>query len=154
VEGLDQIFEYVRTGGTLGLLALATKLYVDLRTLKMSNKAAERDADFKLEEHRDGLTFQLLEAARTELNVLRDEIKRLRPADNHLQLFETALEHIEALLSAEPDSREGIERSARAFLNRVRRLQTARGTLTNEFQRLESGVHVAERTAKDEGSTS
>lgn len=147
-----EVFEYIRTGSLMGLLWLAAKLYVDNRRLKLDagaarakERAEDRAADLKLEEHRDGLTFQLLEAARAELTVLRTEIQRLRPTENHLQLFETALEHIEALLNADAESRIGIERSARAFLKRMRRMQEARGTITNEVQRVESGIHVAER---------
>jgi septation ring formation regulator EzrA len=150
VGGVDQVFEYIRTAGSVGLLALATKFYVDLRRLKASSAAEGRAADLKLEAHRDGLTFDLLAAARAEVQALHSEVQRLRPADNHLQLFETALEHIEALLSADSAARNGVERSARAFLKRMRRMQEARGTISNEVQRVESGIHVAERQERTE----
>lgn len=141
--------------GNLGLLWLAARFFIENRRLKISASSAsatahaeERAADLKVEQHRDELTFQLLEAARNEVQQLRREVERLRPADNHLQLFETALEHIEALLAADDASRPAAERSARAFLKRMRRMQEARGTITNEIQRLESGIHVAERSVE------
>lgn len=152
MEGVDGIFEYIRTGGSVGLLILATKFYVDLRNLKANARANDRAADLKVEEHRDGLTIDLLAAARTEARELREELHRLRPADNYLQHYETALEYIEALLSADDATRPAVERTARAFLNRMRRMQAARGTITNEAQRLESGIRVAEREVREGGS--
>ncbi|MEG3152987.1 hypothetical protein U1769_24100 [Sphingomonas sp. ZT3P38] len=113
----------------------------------------DRTADAKLEEHRDALTFQLLEAARAEVAQARMEVAQLRPLEQHLYHFQQALEHIEAMLSAtDPAERGSAERNARAFLNRMRRLSDARGTAANEAQRAESVLHVAERKipGKDE----
>jgi hypothetical protein len=148
IENLGQIFDYVQTAGLAGSLALCAKLYVDRRRLQIDAQSA----DLKIEEHRDGLTFDLLSAARTEVAALRQEVERLRPLDKHLQDFETALEHIEALMSPMNSAdRRAAERSARAFLNRIRRLQEARGAITNEAQRLDSGIHVADRCERKEG---
>ncbi len=41
--GLDQIGEWVRTGGTLGLLALAAKLFLDNRRLSLTKAKDDRD---------------------------------------------------------------------------------------------------------------
>jgi hypothetical protein len=151
IENLGQIFDYVQTAGLAGSLALCAKLYVDRRRLQIDSQSA----DLKIEEHRDGLTFDLLNAARAEVAALRTEVERLRPLDKHLQDFETALEHIEALMSPmNPSERRATERSARAFLTRIRRLQEARGAITNEVQRLDSGLHVAEREERKGGEAS
>lgn len=143
---IEDVFNYLSTGGILGLLALAIGLYVDRRRLQVAAKANDRKADLDLEVHRDGLTFQLLETARAELAILRVEVERLRPNEEHLHHFEMALQHIEALLLAESEAeRMAAERGAKAFLNRMRRMQEARGTILNEAQRQESEVALSER---------
>jgi hypothetical protein len=83
--------------------------------------AAHRDADIRLEAHRDELTFRLLEAARVEVVELRREIQRLRPMESHLLHFDEALMHVERLLTVPTSSenREQVEREANAFLRRV-----------------------------------
>lgn len=113
--------------------------------------AADRDADLKLEQHRDGLTFQLLEAARTEVSALQRQVSELRPLEGHLIHFSEALMHIERMLvvPASSENREQIEREARAFLNRMRRGQEATGTIANEVQRASSAVAVAEQTIRE-----
>lgn len=112
--------------------------------------AADREADLKLEQHRDGLTFQLLEAARTEVAALQTQVSQLRPLEGHLIHFSEALMHIERMLIVPHDSenRSQIEREARAFLNRMRRSQEVDGHIRNEAQRLESAVKVAERDSR------
>lgn len=107
---------------------------------------ADRTADAKLEEQRDALTFQLLEAARTELAELKAEVQRLRPMESHLFHFDEALKHLEALLSATTEAeRRRAGRFAQAFLNRMRRYQEATGTLRNEAQRIDSQIAIIER---------
>lgn len=112
-----------------------------------SRHSVDRNADAKLEEHRDALTFQLLEAARIELTTLRTELQRLRPMESHILHFEQALNYIEALIFGDGD-RKAVERNARAFLKRMRRLQEATGTLANEAQRIDSAVELTEREAR------
>jgi hypothetical protein len=82
----------------------------------------------KVEEHRDGLTFELLDAARSELKGMRDEVSKLRPMEAHLYHLQQALEHIDALLAAAVDQGGLIiaERNARAFLKRMRGISAAR----------------------------
>lgn len=100
---------------------------------------ARDDADVRLEEHRDRLTFDLLAAARSEVAAARAEASFLRPLQARLAHFEEALDHIEALLNSDtPEERNAAERRARAFLNRMRRMADAGGTIRNEVQRRDS----------------
>jgi alpha-amylase/alpha-mannosidase (GH57 family) len=97
----------------------------------------------RLEIHRDELAFELLKnarqemsSARVEVEDLRDEVRKLRAMEQHFYHFQQALDHLEALLF--PPSlveRESAERAARAFLNRMKRLNEAKGTIANEVQR-------------------
>lgn len=104
----------------------------------------------RLEIHRDELTFELLQnarlemsAARVEVEDLRDEVRKLRAMENHFYHFQQSLDHLEALLFADtPEARAAAERNARAFLTRMRRLNEAKGTITNEVQRASSAVHL------------
>jgi hypothetical protein len=41
--GIDQIGEWVRTGGTVGLMALAAKLFIDNRRLNLATSKDNRD---------------------------------------------------------------------------------------------------------------
>lgn len=143
MAGLVESVALVMGGGGTTIIAQAVggwwKSRADRKTAELSN-------DLKLEEHRDSLTFELLEAARAELTEMRVEVQRLRPMEAHLIHFEQALEHIERLLGADNEqARMMAERNARAFLNRMRRLADARGTIANEAQRIDSAVSMAER---------
>lgn len=110
----------------------------------------QKEFDEKLIIHRDELTFQLLQnarlemaSARIEVDDLRDEVRKLRSMENHFYHFQQSLDHLEALLfSATPDERSNAERNARAFLTRMRRLNEAKGTISNEAQRAASAVHL------------
>ena len=85
------------------------------------DRRADRFSDVKLEEHRDRLTFDLLEAAREELSDLRTEVSELRPISIRVAHLEEALDHIHALLHAEGDvETRAAERRAKAFLRRMR----------------------------------
>lgn len=143
------VADVVTLGAVAAIGGVATWLgSVLVQSLRSRDRRYEigREADLKLEEHRDGLTFQLLEAARVELTSLRNEVSRLRPMEAHLIQFEEALHHIELMLFPGDTSRADVERHARAFLNRVRRVQTATGTMLNEAQRLDSTVEMVSRT--------
>ena len=101
------------------------------------------EVEANLEKHRDRLTFDLLDAARAEALALRSEVAiarseaaDLRPLQIRLAHFEEALDHITAMLNAEgEEEKKAAARRARAFLNRMRRLAEANGTLINELQR-------------------
>lgn len=105
----------------------------------------------RLEVHRDGLTFELLQNARQEManarvevEDLRDEVRKLRAMEQHFYHFQQSLDHLEALLFAETtDARSTAERNARAFLTRMRRLNEAKGTIANEAQRAAAKVKAA-----------
>jgi hypothetical protein len=121
------------------------------RTKRDDEKADEKKDNARtLEIHRDELTFELLQSARTEMQSarieveeLRDEVRKLRSMENHFYHFQQSLEHLEALLFANsPEERAVAEHNARAFLNRMKRLQDAKGTISNEAQRAASVVHL------------
>lgn len=107
----------------------------------------------RLEIHKDGLAFELVRGARQELiatrvemDELHLEVRKLRKMEKHFFHFQQALDHLDALLSAESaDARALAERNARAFLNRMRRLDEAKGTIANEMQRAESEAEIAQR---------
>lgn len=81
----------------------------------------ERDADVKLEEHRDGLTFDLLRAAREEMGELRKEVVDLRGLTAKAAHIEEALDHLHALLHADGEiEMRAAARRATAFLKRMR----------------------------------
>lgn len=113
----------------------------------------KHDQDDRLEIHRDELTFQLLEASRTEvagarleMDELRRETKQLRSLELHFFHFQQALDHLDAVLHAkDPSTRKTAERNARAFLNRMRRMQDAKGTIRNEIQTVDSATAMAEK---------
>lgn len=113
------------------------------------------DNAHNLEVHRDELTFQLLQnarlemaSARIEVEDLRDEVRKLRSMENHFFYFQQSLDHLEALLFPGTDEdRIAAERNARAFLNRMRRLNEAKGTIANEAQRAVSEVEILDRAA-------
>jgi hypothetical protein len=117
-----------------------------------AKKDAVNHAD-RLEVHRDELTFELIKSARQEMSAarvevddLREEVKKLRAMENHFYHFQQSLEHLEALLMADtPETRTLAERNARAFLNRMKRLNAARGTITNEAQRVSSEIALLDR---------
>jgi hypothetical protein len=115
-----------------------------------AKKLAQHQSDDRLIIHRDELTFELLQnarlemaSARIEVEDLRDEVRKLRSMENHFFYFQQSLDHLEALLFSETtEARATAERSARAFLNRMRRLNEAKGTIANEAQRAASSVEL------------
>lgn len=120
-----------------------------------ARKDAVDHAD-RLEVHRDELTLAIIRtgreeisAARIEVEDLRDEVKKLRAMETHFYHFQQSLDHLEALLSARtPEERDTAERNARAFLNRMRRLQEAKGTIANEVQHKASEIELLDRDEK------
>lgn len=114
---------------------------------------AQHDAEDRLVIHRDELTFQLLQnarlemaSARIEVDDLRDEVRKLRSMENHFYHFQQSLDHLQALLFSDTtEARTAAERSARAFLTRMRRLNEAKGTLANEAQRAASEIQILDR---------
>lgn len=120
------------------------------------SRSAKQKADEKtdrLEIHRDELTFELLQNARTELSFarsemeeLRGEVSTLRNLERHVYHFQQSLDHLEAILNATTiEERASAERNARAFLNRMRRLNEAKGTVANEIQARNSEISIAEQ---------
>jgi N-dimethylarginine dimethylaminohydrolase len=152
---MDLFSTGVISGGT-GLLTWLGTTLVNRNTNR--NAAAERKAkekieqDDRLEIHRDDLTFELLKTAReeiagarAEMSTLREEVSTLRALEQHYYHLQQALEHLDAILAASsPEDRVTAERAARAFVNRMRRLNDAKGTIANETQRLDSGMKLSE----------
>lgn len=111
----------------------------------------KEDRGDRLEIHRDKLMFDLLQNARQEMAAahvevenLRDEVKELRAMEQHFYHFHQALDHLEALLFPESaEARANAERNARAFLNRMRRLNEAKGAIANETQRRSSAINLS-----------
>ena len=66
--------------------------------------------------------------------------------------IQQALDHLASVLNAKNvGERASAERNARAFLNRMTRLQEAKGTIANEVQRVDAGLKQQERKIRDEG---
>lgn len=136
-----------------GIISWATQAW--LYKHKRIDEATEKKIDHveRLEIHRDELTFDLLENARKEMQAvrveadgLRSEIRKLRSMEDHFYHFQQSLDHLEAVLFAETDEDRAVaERNARGFLVRMRRLNEAKGTITNEVQRTESKVRLLSR---------
>lgn len=131
-------------------------------------KGAKIEQNDRLEIHRDELTLSIVQlgreeiaAARLEVDDLRSEVRKLRALEVHFYHFQQSLDHLEALLTATTEQEHvDAERNARAFLNRMRRLADAKGTVANEAQRAASEVELLDRAnrlgkdKKDGGSTS
>lgn len=139
--------------GAIILTAVSTwlaQLWLYGKQRQDRNSAAKIEHDTTLEMHRDELTFQLLQnarlemaSARIEVEDLREEVRKLRSMENHFYYFQQSLDHLEALLfPGSAEERVAAERNARAFLQRMRRLNDAKGTIANETQRAASAVHL------------
>lgn len=80
-----------------------------------------RTVEARIAQHRDGLTFDLLHAAREEMSELRREVTDLRGLTAKAAHIEEALDHIHALLHAEGVAEmQAAARRAAAFLRRMR----------------------------------
>lgn len=127
-----------------------------LITYRAKTKKEADELGDRLEIHRDDLTLQIirtgreeLQFARIEVDDLRNEVKKLRAMENHFYHFQQSLDHLEALLIANtPEERALAEKNARAFLNRMRRLQEAKGTIANEAQHAQSEIELFDRNDK------
>jgi hypothetical protein len=138
------------------LIAAGVSWFASMFTHREKLKKDAVDHADRLEIHRDELTLQIIRtgreeisAARIEVEDLRDEVKKLRAMENHFYHFQQSLDHLEALLTATTvEARLTAERNAQAFLNRMRRLQEAKGTLVNEAQRAASEITLFDREHK------
>lgn len=117
-SNLSEFAPYALLTGVLGWFGKAVLEWYRGRANKYS---VDRDTDFKIESHRDALTFQILEQAREELSLMRVEVARLRPLEAHLVHFEQALNHLENLLNAKGDTRAAAEAAALDFLERMKK---------------------------------
>jgi hypothetical protein len=152
--GISEWFLWVQGFGWVATATIASRLYTTNKKLRIeadsaaaTARASDRASDLAVETHRDELTIQLLTAARSECEALRIELARRGPVnEEHARHFMSALNHIQAIVMADnPAERKTAERSALAFLTRMRRLADVRGTLANEAQRLQSGIGLIDR---------
>ena len=100
--------------------------------------------EVRINKQRDGLTFDLLKAARDEMGELRQEVTDLRSLTAKAAHIEEALDHIHALLHAEGDAEmRAAARRATAFLKRMRPDPVEeKGNRRNAVQREISAAHI------------
>jgi multidrug resistance efflux pump len=120
------------------------------RDKKIERKEDQAD---RLKIHSDDLLFKLLTlareeiaSARLELGEAKAEVRALRPLEQDFYHVQQALDHIDVLLYGPPAAHKSAERNAAAFVKRIRRLHEARGTISNEVQRADSAINLAERS--------
>lgn len=121
--------------------------------LREKRKLKAQEQDDRLEIHRDDLLLEMLRTAREEVSAAYDRTKSLSAEIANLRSFEQSyyhflqsLDHIEAVLTADTaEIRKTAERSAQAFLKRMRRLNEAKGTIANEAQLTGSVISLAEQ---------
>lgn len=126
--------------------------FVGLHSYRDKKRREKLDHDDRLEIHRDDLTFELIQHARGEMSAtfaemknLREEVKTLRALEQHFFHFQQSLDHLDAVLFATSvEARKAAERSAKAFLKRMRRLNEASGTARNEAQITDSFVRITD----------
>lgn len=137
-------------------LSLATALLASVATIGVQwlrgrdeRHRADNETDIKIEEHRDGLTVEMLELARSEIKDLRSVVSELRPLVPKLAHLDEALDHLHALLhSCSEGEQRAAERRAAAFLRRMRGIE-AKGDERNSVQRAISGENL-KRDARGE----
>lgn len=104
-------------GGATG----AATFFLQWRKDRGAEKTADRTADTQIDEHRDGLTLDLLRAAREEMGELRKEMGDQRSLAAKAAHIDEALDHIHALLHADGEIEfKAASRRAAAFLRRMR----------------------------------
>jgi hypothetical protein len=121
------------------------------RAAKQANRTADRTADTEIEEHRDGLTLDLLKAARSEMGELRKEMADQRMLSAKAAHIDEALDHIHALLHADGEIEfKAASRRAQAFLKRMRPDPVeVKGAERNDVQRAISASNI-KRDASEE----
>lgn len=125
------------------LAAIATLLGVWIKG-SADRHTADRSADAELEDTRGRLALELLQAARVERADMQAEIDRWKSLAAHLDDFEMALAHIEALLLAEGEKqRQAVERAARLFLERIQQKRRATSLIRSEAQLAASAANLA-----------
>lgn len=123
-------FAFLGVSPFVALTAFVTWLAAGWRHQSKARREAIERGD-QLEMHRDGLTLDLIQNARDEMDLarkeavhLREEVRNLRSMEDHFFRFQQALDHLEALLFPENDeARKIAERNARAFLTRMRKVK-------------------------------
>lgn len=104
-----------------GAIVWLWQAYAGWKKDKSDLDVAKKTSDLAAEEHRDALTFELLQAARTEVAQMREEIQMLRPLQRYVIHLEQALTHIQNIIEApNAEMKKLAEDSARLFLERIK----------------------------------
>jgi len=85
----------------------------------VESAAGNASLTLKITEHRDNLTFELLNAAKEEVKGLREELHNYRQLERRVAHFEEALRLLSDLLHADDITRPFVETQVRAFLTRI-----------------------------------
>lgn len=140
-----------------GGLSYAASVAVAWFRSRSERQDKSNETDLKIEQHRDQLVIDLLTSARAESAQLRLDVQHARAESDTLRLlqnraahFDQALEHLEILLRSraggKPEEIHAAEVMAQAFVNRMKRIADARGTIANEVQREVSAQAIREAT--------
>jgi hypothetical protein len=126
-----------------GATSVGTYL-IQWRRDRDAKRTSDRKADTAIEEHRDGLTLDLLKAARDEMGELRREMVDQRMLSAKAAHIDEALDHIHALLHAEGEIELlAAQRRAKAFLKRMRPDPVeVKGEQRNDVQRTISAANI------------
>lgn len=140
---MQDLISHIATALLGGGIATVVVAIINARNARHQT---DRTLDAQLEEHRDGLVLDLLSTAREERTAMRVEIDRLRAIASHLDDFDLAIAHVEALLNADAvGNRRAVERAARQFLNRINQQRQTASGFRAEAQSAVSGVRVEGR---------
>jgi hypothetical protein len=139
--------------------------FIAWRKHAKEQEKARSSTGLEIKKHRDGLMLDLLEQARAELAVARTEIKelrgeleirddqldRVRRIEWRLEYYDEAIDHIEALLSAEIEGgREAKEHAARLFMARHEAMKLRAGELAQKEQQHRAARKLIEKRDGDE----
>lgn len=154
-------FQYIITvfpwafAGVAG--TIAWQAYTRRDDKKQKTEAETAAEAGNMERHRDDLLLKLIKqvteenkVAFAELDVVREENRALRALEQHFYNFKQAMEHLRDLLTADAENRPLAERRAQAFIDRMERMQAAKGDIQQSIQVLESGARVSQREDKGE----
>lgn len=140
VSRMNSIVELLIAAGSGGIATHAAQTLSNWMKSRAEIRRSDQEVNAKLEEHRDRLTFDLLDAARAEMALLRTELAELRAGSSKVAHLEEAFDHIHALLHADGDAEvAAAERRAKAFL---RRMRPEVGDLRNTIQAVTSAQRI------------
>lgn len=111
-----------------GAIVWLFQSYQQYKKDKLDSETTKGKNELDAEAQQNALTFELLQAARTEVAQMREEIAMLRPLQRYVIHLEQALTHIQNIIEAPNQRMKHLaEESARLFLERSR--EDAKNTL-------------------------